>query len=83
MSKKIEFSLPAGWTAPEGKKEGDYIECVCEIELKANGRACLSELDEVPMPGYGDDEEKSSYKPGMEQPPGGNGTMYSQPGGGY
>lgn len=78
--KPIEFKLPADWKAPEGKQAGDKIDCVCEIELKPNGMACLTELDDAPMPGYGDDKESGKYKPGMEQPPGAP-SMYMQSGG--
>ena len=69
-TRKVEFTLPAGWTAPEGKKEGDKVTVLAEIQLKANGRACLTELDEIAMPGYSDSDEPK-YKPGMETPPGG------------
>ena len=66
---KVDFKLPPGWHPPEGNEAGDIIECVCEVELKNGGRACLVSLDDVSMPGYADREDKK-YKPGMEQSPG-------------
>lgn len=73
MLKKIEFELPAGWQLPEGKKAGDRVEGVYELELKPNGMACLASLDDVPMPGYTDDdydedESQAKYKPGTKAP---------------
>lgn len=55
--KKIEFNLPKGFVVPETKTEGDEVEVLATIELKANGRACLVAVDGHDMPGYEKDDK--------------------------
>jgi len=61
MAKEIRFSLPEGFSVPEGHGEGDEIEVLATIKLEAGGKACLYEIDGHAMPGYEDDEDKRSY----------------------
>jgi hypothetical protein len=61
MPKEIRFQLPEGFSVPEGHGEGDHIDVLATLELEADGRACLKEIDGHAMPGYDEDGDKRSY----------------------
>lgn len=56
--KSIEFKAPAGYVAPEGVKEGDVFRELATFKVKPGGTLCLVEIDDKPVGGYKDDDEK-------------------------
>ncbi len=50
--KRIEFTAPAGFGAPEGTQPGDTFEAMATFQLKKDGQMCLVAIGEHKMPGY-------------------------------
>jgi hypothetical protein len=66
-TKYPEFDIPDSFIVPEGVAEGETFEALGTFKLKANGKACLTKIDQAPI--YADDkqEEPDDYgtKEGM------------------
>lgn len=57
MSKKIEFTVPEGYSFPEGIKEGDQFQELVTLQYKGQRNVCVYGINEIPMPGVGKDED--------------------------
>ncbi len=68
-SKRIEFSPPKGFTAPEGTGTDKEFDLVCSFKMKASGELCMTKLGDLACPGYDgerdehDDDRESEHKP--------------------
>lgn len=67
------FKAPEGMDM-EGKKPGDTVQAVCDLEIEADGRLCVKKVNGMDVPGYEEEEskeqemgegEKPSYKGGF------------------
>lgn len=56
-SGKISFSMPAGFKAPDGVKDGEPFDAMATLKIE-NGKLVLHELDGTPV----DDEEEAGYE---------------------
>lgn len=57
-----EFKAPEGFDM-EGKKPGDTIEAVVELEVKDRGMLCVKKLNGMDVGGYGDDKPDEDEAP--------------------
>lgn len=58
-SRGAEFTLPPGVNL-DGKNEGDDLEAVVVLKLKQGGKACITKVNGLPLPGYDDDKEPAA-----------------------
>lgn len=60
--KRVEFTPPDGFSAPE--HEGEEFDLICTFKVKPDGQICMTKLGDTEMPGYGDkDDQKKDDKP--------------------
>lgn len=57
-----EFHAPEGFDM-EGKKPGEMIEAVVELEIKDNGMLCVRKLNGMDVEGYEDKETPKEEEP--------------------
>ena len=56
---KITFKPPTG-AVPEGTAVNDTFDLVCTFRLESGGKACLVQMGDHDMPGYGEKGEKAA-----------------------
>jgi hypothetical protein len=58
---KVEFHPPQNAAVPEGEGAQEF-DLVCTFRRKPDGRVCMTQFGDAPMPGYGK-EKMNEAKP--------------------
>ncbi len=64
-AKYPEFDIPEDFIVPEGINEGETFEALGTFKLKANGRMCLTKINESPI--YADEKDNEPEDFGTKQ----------------
>lgn len=72
-SKRVEFTPPKQFAAPEGSGTEKEFDLVCSFRMKSSGELCMTRLGDLAMPGYDeehdehDEDRESEHKPGYDR----------------
>ncbi len=56
-----EFDIPEDFIVPEGVNEGETFKALGTFKLKANGKMCLTKIDESPIYADKKDNEPDDF----------------------